>query len=87
MCAARTLAYHLPPRPAAQVAVQGQICGGLFVVANMNTVDGQGHRKLPGNAAQRNKFKENNAMVVLEAMYPSHDAGSTTSRGSGWRRP
>ena len=67
MCAARTLAYHLPPRPAAQVAVQGQICGGLFVVANMNTVDGQGHRKLPGNATQRNKFKEMNVTAVLEA--------------------
>jgi hypothetical protein len=33
----------------------------------MNMVDGQGHRKLPGNATQRNKFKEMNVMAVLEA--------------------
>jgi hypothetical protein len=26
----------------------------------MHTVDGQGQRKLPGNAAQRNKFKAKN---------------------------
>jgi len=67
LCAARTLAYRLPPRPAAQVVAQDQIRGGLLAVASMHTVDGQGHRKLPGNATQRNKFKEMNVMAVLEA--------------------